>query len=197
MADHVRDRRQLGVGSHSLGAEDEGTPVVDGAPGHRVARSFGDRHGLAGDHRLVHIGLALDDDPVHADPLAGANPNEIADMDLVDRDLHVRPVANDRRDLRREIHQLADGIRHMAFRPSLEIAAEQDERYDDRAALEVDVLALEMRVPGVCDQGVGRIGPSRARPQRDEGVHRCGAMTSGTGSDREEPSATPERCRRR
>jgi hypothetical protein len=50
-----------------------------GAGDHPVAGPLGDRAGLAGDHGLVHLGLAVGDHTVGRHPAAGADEDEVAD----------------------------------------------------------------------------------------------------------------------
>ena len=113
--------------------------VLTVAPGDLGARLDLDRHGLARQHRLVDRRLALDDDAVGRDLLAGPDDEQVADDDLVDRHGDLVAVAKDARLLRAELEQRADRLARAALRARLEVAAEQDERGDDGGDLEVRV----------------------------------------------------------
>ena len=76
----------------AVGADDEGAGAVEGgaddgwSPGRLV-----DRHALAGEHPLVDGGRALDDDAVDGHLLAGPDPDQVADGDLLDGDVDSAP----------------------------------------------------------------------------------------------------------
>ena len=63
-----------------------------GARKNRVADLLAHRHELAGDRGLVNGRLALLDNPVHADLLAGLHDDAIRNAHLLDRDLHLPAV---------------------------------------------------------------------------------------------------------
>ena len=67
-----------------LGAHDQRTGLVDGAADDGVAGGLGDRHRLTGHQRLVDRGAALLDDAVDRDLLAGADPEPVTDLHLVE-----------------------------------------------------------------------------------------------------------------
>ena len=81
----------LGVGDEALDAGQRGVVAdcFDAHPHRRVgrhragddavARALGHRPGLAGDHRLVELGLAVDDRPVGRHPTAGADQHDVAE----------------------------------------------------------------------------------------------------------------------
>ena len=55
-----------------------------GAGDDAVADVLGHGTGLAGDHRLVELGLAVDDDAVGRHASAGAHEHDVTDAQLVD-----------------------------------------------------------------------------------------------------------------
>ena len=57
-----------------------------GAGHDAIAGPLGNGTGFAGDHRLVQLGFALDDDTVGGDAAAGPNENDIPQPELVERD---------------------------------------------------------------------------------------------------------------
>ena len=76
-------------------------------------------------------------------------------------------VAQHARLLRAELEQRADRRARAPPRARLEVAAEQDQRRDDRGDLEVRVRVVESD-----DQRDDRPAPGGERPDRDERVHR-------------------------
>ena len=109
------------------------------APATSLAGPDLDRHGLAGEHRLVDRRGAVDDDAVGGDLLAGPDDEEVADRELVDGDEHLDAVAQHAGLLRAELEQRADRLARAALGAGLEEAAEQDQRRDHGADLEVRV----------------------------------------------------------
>jgi hypothetical protein len=65
-------------------------PVVFTVAPMTSSPAFRDRDGFAGQHRLVDRAPALDDEAVDRDPIAGADPEQVADLDLVERDVAIR-----------------------------------------------------------------------------------------------------------
>jgi hypothetical protein len=95
LPDQSHDLGQQGVPAHPGGAEAKGAGLVDGDPNHRVARTLDGRDRLTGDHGLVHRRSALDHLAVDRDLLAWADHHDVADHDLLHRDVCLHAVAND------------------------------------------------------------------------------------------------------
>ena len=117
-------------------------------------------HGFAGQHRLVDRRLALDDDAVGGDLLAGPDDEQVADLQLVDRDEDLLPVAQHARLLGPELEQLADRLDAAALGARLEVAAEQDQRRHDRRHLEVGVRVDDRPTSTTVDQRQAASVPS-------------------------------------
>ena len=92
VGDEPRDLRERGVRADALGPDDEPAADVDGRAGDRVADADLDGNALAGEERLVDGGVALDDGAVGRDLLAGADDEEVADLQLLDRDAPLAAV---------------------------------------------------------------------------------------------------------
>ena len=107
--DQADDLGQGAVGADGGGADDEGAGAVEGGADDGVADGLVDRGALAGEHRLVDGRGALDDDAVDGEVLAGADPDEVADGDLVERDVDLGAVAQHAGGLRGEPDQGLDG----------------------------------------------------------------------------------------
>ncbi len=71
------------------------------APVTLAARGFLHRDGLAGDHRFVDRAAPFDDDAVDRDLLARPHAQEVADLDVGNRNVDLLAVANRARRLRR------------------------------------------------------------------------------------------------
>ena len=81
------DLRQRGVRADLGGAHPQRAGGVDDGADHRGAGRLVHRQALAGDHRLVDLGLAVLDDAVDGDLGAGPDQQQVADDDLGGGDL--------------------------------------------------------------------------------------------------------------
>src|SRR5262249_47114011 len=73
LADEADDLSQERVAADALGAHEQAAGAVYSGAGDFRARLLGDGDRLAGDHRLIDGALALGDDAVHGDALAGTD----------------------------------------------------------------------------------------------------------------------------
>ena len=102
-----------------------------------------------------------------------------------------RAVAEDVRVLRPELEQSADRGTRAAARPRLEIPPEKNQGRDHARDLEVDVCIEP------CDENDNRPDPGGERAERDERVHRRGAMPRIQRGGAMEREPGPEHDRRR
>ena len=103
---------------------------IDRAAGDLAAGFLLHRVRLAGQHRLVDRGPALQDMPVDRDLLTRPDTNHVANFDRRERHIDLFAVADHTRGLRRETEQLPDGGARPAARTQLEDLTEQDEHGD-------------------------------------------------------------------
>ena len=122
-------------------------PALTVAPATSSPGSTLDRHGLAGEQRLVDRRAALLDDAVGGDLLARADDEAVADGELLDRDA-ARPVERASTSLAPELEQRLQRGAGAALGARLEVAAGEDEGGDDRGRLEVDVVRALARAAG-------------------------------------------------
>ena len=99
LGDQARDLGQRGVGADLRRAHDEPAAGVDARARDLVAGLLLDRHGLAGQQRLVDGGRARLDDAVGRDLLAGAHDEAVADGELLDRHAALGAVGVEDRDV--------------------------------------------------------------------------------------------------
>ena len=170
LGDEARDLRERGLGADPRRAHDEAPVGVERRADDLVAGADLDRDGLAGEHRLVDRRLAELDDAVGGDLLARPHDESVADAELVDGHEHLLSAAQHARLLRAQLEQRADRLARAAAGARLEVAAEQDQRRDHRGDLEVGVGVD----PG--EQDDDRPRPRRERAERDQRVHRRGAV---------------------
>ena len=98
LGDEAGDLRERGVAADLGGADDQASAGVDRRAGDLRAGADLDRDGLAGQHAHVDRGVAVLDDAVGGDLLAGADDEPLADLQLVDRDAPLAAVGlEDRR----------------------------------------------------------------------------------------------------
>ena len=106
------------------------------------------------------------DDSVSRHLLAGADDEQVAGSELGDRDEDLVPVTEDTSVLRPELEQCGESCPRAPRRAILEIAAEEDQRRDHCADLEIGLLVDS------ADEHDGRPAPGGERADRDQRVHR-------------------------
>ena len=175
--DEVHDPGQGRVTTDPRGAHDERAGGVEGRADDLVADPLRRRDRLAGEHRLVDRGRALDDDAVDRDLVARPDAEEIAGDDDRERHVLLDAAAETPGGRRLEADEAPDGPRRAALRPSLEPPPEEDEPDDDRGAVEVR-LGVEARlVDDLRPQGhEHRVRPGGGRADRHQRVHRHAAV---------------------
>ncbi len=84
---------ESGFGAEFIRTDLEPAKLIDRTGEDRVPLSLVDRHAFAGEHGLIDGGAAARHGTVGADTLARANDDDIADCQLLDRDLDLRKIA--------------------------------------------------------------------------------------------------------
>ena len=168
----------------------------------RSPACFRDGHRLAGDHRFVDGGLALLDDAVDGDRVAGTDAQPIAHLDLVERHVFFPTIrANAPRPLGRQLQERADRGAGAAARAQLQHLSEQHQRHDHRGGLEVDghaaVVSAERRrkQPGR-EHGDQAVGVRDRDAEADQREHVRAAVRDRVAEADEERPAAPQHDRR-
>ena len=152
--DQTNDLGQGAVGTDGGGADDEGAGAVEGGADHGAA-----------------VGL------VDGEGLAGADPDQVTDGDLIDRDVVLGAVAQHAGGLRGERDEGVDGGGGALLGAQLEPAAHQDQCDHDQGRLGVQVQRKSpgLGLPG--PQGDERaVTEGDASAEGDQGVHAGGAV---------------------
>ena len=192
LGDEPRDLRERRVRADAGGADDEPPERVDRAAGDVVAGPDLDGHRLAGQHRLVDRGGAVDDDAVGGDLLTGTNDEQV-----------VRRAAprSGRAPPRRRAARARPSRRARAAResPRPSAAGRASSRYRPSRIRVVTTAATSKYVcaPTPATSTDGRPGERRQRPERDQRVHRRGAVAGVRDRGAVERPARPEHDRRR
>ncbi len=164
-------------------------PWLTVAPVTSVAFDHVDGHGLSGQHRFVDRGRALLDDSVGRDLLTGAYDEQVALVQVSQRDQRLRAIPQHGDIAKSKIHERSQGGAGLRLGAGLEVVAGEDEHRDRCGDLEVDLvvpgtarqereLHLHAGLTGVADeQCPQRPEPRGADSDADERVHRRGAMT--------------------
>ena len=169
--DQLDDLIQRGVGSDAGGPDPQEAGLVDRRPDRRVPDPLLHGNRLARDHRFVDRGGALDDRAVDGDPFAGADDEEIVDLDELPRDLFLLPVADHVGGPRGQVHELTDCVAGSPFRELLEVFSQEDEADDYRGRVVVRPLVREGDARKREERDDRAVGPRRRRPNRDQDVH--------------------------
>jgi hypothetical protein len=106
----LHDLRQRRVRADFGGCDAEGADGVHGRSDHLRPGRFVHRHGLAGDHRLVHLGLSGFHDTVGGDLRPRPHQHQIPRDDLAGGDLDLLPVTDHDRLRGCELQEGADGV---------------------------------------------------------------------------------------
>ena len=182
---------------------DQRTVAVERAADQPAALDLFDRQRLAGDHRFVDRGAALDDDAVDRNAVARADAQPIADLHRVERDVGLGAVGGDPpRRLRREVEQGADRRAGALARPELEHLPEEHQRDDDARRLEIDrhraAMAAElMRKEAGKQRRDDAVDIGDADADRDQRPHIGAAVDDGFSAAAEERDRRPQHDRRR
>ncbi len=138
LLDGLDDARERGVRAGLRDAEGEGAALVERPAEHGRARRLVDGHALAGEHRLVDRGRAVDHLAVGRDALAGPHAHEVARPERGGGHLVLGVAADAPGGLRLERHEPAHRVGEPLPRARLEELAEQHEGDDRGRGLEVD-----------------------------------------------------------
>ena len=95
--DHLTEETTL---ANSRDLHQQRAGAIDRAADHGSPFRLFDRDRLAGHQRLVDAGMSTDYDAVARNALAGANPHEIADADLLDRQFDLFAITSNASGLR-------------------------------------------------------------------------------------------------
>ena len=204
VAHQPRDLRERGVGADPRGPDHEPPAGVDRGAGDVVAGLLLDRHGLAGQQRLVDRASTLLDDPVGRDLLAGAHDEAVAGLELLDRDAALGAGGIEPGDvLGAQLEQPGQRGAGAPLGARLEVPAGEDEHRHRARHLEVDLVGATAalgdeveahrhpRHAGVAEeQGVQRPAERGQHADRDERVHRRRRVLEvGPGGTMERPCA--------
>ena len=135
---HLHDLGQHGVLADLVGPHEKAALLVDAAADHMVAGFLADRQGLTGHHGFIHMGAAFKHLAVQRHLVSRANPQAIANLDLVQRDIGLAAVVIQFPGRRRgEVQESPDGAGGFLARPQLQHLSEQHQDHDDRCRLEI------------------------------------------------------------
>ena len=152
-----------------------GDDLVAGLPGYRTR--------FAGNHGLVDIGVALEDDAVGRDASPRTNQNDVVRSQLGERN-GLRPLLRHALgSIREQLGESREGTARLVDRAHLEPMAEEHDR-DQRRQLPPDLDLEQPQGPGPARDEGHRDG------ERDERHHPglpCGQLVPGT-PDEDEPS---------
>ena len=148
LLDQLDDLGKHGVGAHPSGSHPKCPRLVDGGSDHGIAHPLADRDRLAGDHRLVNRGVAVDDLAVDRDPLPRSHCDNVPRHNLGDRDLGLHTVADEASGTRLQADQLADRLPGPGLRSDLDQPAKHDQSDDHADCLEVNAAQVGRKEAG-------------------------------------------------
>ena len=161
----------------SFGAHEERACAVDRAAGNFAVDDFLDWNRLAGHHRFIDRALPFGDHTVDRNFLTGANSQEIAAFNLIQRNVPLAAISSDQaRGFRGEAEQRANRAAGLTARAQFEHLAEQHKRCNDGCRFEIDTDFTAMTAERIGEpfrhQGRNQAVPiSRAHPHADQREH--------------------------
>ena len=96
-----------------------------------------DRHALTGDGAFVQIGAALGNLAVNRHGLTAAHDNEVANLHLLNRQLHGLTATDDLGGLRTQVHQCRNGFAGLALGTRFKELAERYQRQNHRSCIKL------------------------------------------------------------
>ena len=170
--DHPDDPSQHCFGADCTDLEHDAPRSVDRAADQPVARMARYRQGLAGQHRLVDLGVALVQHAVDREPLAGQHHHPVADGDARQGHDPLVAVLEPSGRVGPQRLQRPDRLGRAAPCPGLQVLAEQHQCDHHGRAFVVQVGRVA-RMGG--EPQPGRQPPACGGPDRHQQVHVAGA----------------------
>ena len=129
--------RQHGVAADALRFDDQPALLVDG-PAVDFGRSrFVHRQAFAGEHGFVDRGAPVADNRVDRDTLARLDQKQVARRDFIDGNRLLFAIVEERGCLRRQTHQLLDGVAGAALGPRFQQLAQRHQCENDGGRFEI------------------------------------------------------------
>ena len=179
------DMRQGGVAADARGAHQKAALGVEGAAENGVALALEHRHGFAGEHGFIDMGLAVEHLAIDRDAVTGTHLDGLVQADLGHRHLHLLAIADDQGGARLQADQALDRQRGLAPGLALEGRAQRDQGDDDHRRIEIGMPGLGGHQLGP-QQDDGGIQPGGSRAQRHQGVHIAApGLEAGPGAAKE------------
>ncbi len=182
------DARQHRLGAHGRHLHHNAAIAVDRPARELPARLAQHGQGLAGQHGLVHLGVALMHQPVHRNALARAHHQSVTGHDLGDGHVHLAVAREQMRHLGPQRVQRANRRRGLALGTRLQPLAQQHQGDDHGRGLEVQVrrMARLGRPPQPQRQAIARAG-AYGHQQIHVAGQRAGRMPAGLVETRTQP----------
>src|SRR5262249_19582918 len=143
----LHDLRKRGVLPYLQSLDAQQARDIDGRAEYVIAGALADWHAFARKHGFIQRRAAADDLAVDRDFLSRLHDQDIANLNLFDREITLDATTHDARCLGAKIKKLLDGGARAATAACFEIAAEQDQRGDDRARLKIEMMTADEERP--------------------------------------------------
>ena len=152
-----------------------------GCADYDIADMLFDRHALTGDGAFVQIGAALGNLAVNRHGLTAAHDNEVANLYLLNRQLHGLTATDDLGGLRTQVHQRRNGFAGLALGTRFKELAERYQRQNHACGFKIQVVhkavgCLRRGRERDLNQRVNAVHERRTRANGDKRVHRRGTV---------------------
>ncbi len=158
----------------------------------RIARMLGHGQAFAGEHGLVEMGNAFNDNAIHRHPITGSHDEDVAGNQQAHGHFDHLSVALHPRRLRLQADQRFHRRRRARLGAGFEQLAQQYQGNDGGRGLEIHVLMLQPQPPHS-----GAVKPGHAGAEGHQHVHSAAAAAQGVIGAGEEAPTDPELHRRR
>src|SRR5262249_15680582 len=89
---HIDDPCQQRIRAYPFGSHREGTSTIDGSARHASLSLLLYAYGFTCDHGFVDRTRTVQNDSIHWDLFSGANPQAVADVDLLQRHIYLDSI---------------------------------------------------------------------------------------------------------
>ena len=140
VADHLNDLGKGRILPHPGGLAPKKSRMIQGCRRHRVSHFLVHRYALPGQRRFIDRAAAIQHDAIHGNILAWPYYKDVSLSHLVYGYFCLHAVSDDRRSLRRQLHQTLERIRRPPFGTGFQHLSYGDQRQDHCCGFKIEFM---------------------------------------------------------